>query len=57
LSIAGKVVDDKVAADAVLEPEMAPKPAPAKAVAMANPPGTRPTQVAARRTACRPRRS
>src|SRR5438132_987506 len=41
------VVDDSVAADAVLEPEIAPKPAPASAVAMPSPPGTRPTQVAA----------
>ena len=43
--MAGMVVDDKVAALAVLLPEMAPKPAPAMAVAMARPPGTRPTQV------------
>ena len=41
------VVDESVAAEAVLEPEMAPKPAPASAVAMPRPPGTRPTQVAA----------
>src|SRR5688572_226583 len=41
------VVDESVAAEAVLDPEIAPKPAPASAVAMPRPPGTRPTQVAA----------
>ena len=44
---APSVVRDVDAADAVLDPEMAPKPAPANAVAMPSPPGTRPTQVAA----------
>ena len=45
--MAGIVVADRVAAEAVLEPEIAPKPAPASAVAMPRPPGTRPTQVLA----------
>ena len=41
------VVEDKVAADAVLEPEIAAKPAPASVVATPSPPGTRPTQAVA----------
>ena len=43
----GIVVEDRVAAAAVLEPEMAPKAAPVIAVAWASPPGTRPIQVRA----------
>src|SRR5690606_26122862 len=43
--MAGMLVDERVAAEAVLEPEMAPKPAPAKDVAMASPPGIRPIMV------------
>ncbi len=39
------VVAESVAAEAVLEPEMAPNPAPASAVEMASPAGVRPTQV------------
>src|SRR5450759_996713 len=38
------VVAESVAADAVLEPEIEPNAAPASAVAIARPPGTRPTQ-------------
>src|SRR5688572_30290197 len=45
--MAGIDVADRVAAAAVLEPEIAPKPAPDSAVAMPSPPGRRPTQVAA----------
>jgi hypothetical protein len=42
--MAGRLVDESVAADAVLVPQIAPKPAPASAVAMPRPPGMRPTQ-------------
>ncbi len=45
-NIAGRLVADNVAAEAVLVPQMAPKPAPAKAVAIPSPPGMRPTQAA-----------
>ncbi len=38
-----------MAAAAVLEPEIAPKPAPASAVAIATPPLSRPTQMVAER--------
>ena len=44
--MAGRLVADSVAAEAVLVPQMAPNPAPARAVAMPSPPGTRPTQAA-----------
>src|SRR3954469_14073249 len=46
LSIAGRLVADSVAAEAVLVPQIAPKPAPASAVAIPSPPGMRPTQAA-----------
>lgn len=46
-NMAGTVVEDNVAAAAVLDPDIAPNPAPAIAVAIASPPRTRPTQVVA----------
>ena len=46
-NIAGRLVEESVAAEAALDPQIAPKPAPASAVAMPSPPGTRPTQAAA----------
>ena len=45
--MAGIDVADSVAAASVLDPEIAPKPAPDSAVAIPKPPGVRPTQVAA----------
>jgi hypothetical protein len=45
--MAGRLVDESVAADAVLVPQIAPKPAPASAVAIPRPPGMRPTHAEA----------
>ena len=45
--MAGRLVDERVAADAVLVPQIAPKPAPASAVAMPSLPGMRPTHAEA----------
>ena len=47
--MAGRLVEDSVAAEAVLVPQMAPNAAPAIAVAMARPPGMRPSQAATAR--------
>src|ERR1700692_1619957 len=45
--MAGRLVEDSVAAEAVLVPQIEPKPAPASAVAIPSPPGILPTQAAA----------
>src|SRR5699024_11892776 len=49
LAIAGIDVESNVAAAAVLEPKIAAKPDPAITVAIATPPRTRPTHMAAAR--------